>query len=116
MEHRWGNRVAIDLRVQMFVDPASTAWGKLRDISVSGGFLETELRVAALSTLRMTVPARGTRGARAVRAIVVRSGDDGVGVEWFDGDYETVAQLIRETRTWHTPSFAVERRDYSARL
>jgi hypothetical protein len=68
--------VAIDLKVQMFVDPASAAWGKLRDISVSGGFLETKLKVTALSTLRMTVPALAAEGARVVESCA-REGHSG---------------------------------------
>src|SRR5689334_13434593 len=117
MEHRWGNRVATDLRVQVFVDPASTAWGKLRDISVSGGFLETELQVPVLSTLCMTVPATRTEGVRVIHAIVIRDVDDGVGVEWFDNDAEAVAQLIQELRNRNVPRVYVrERRDSWANL
>jgi hypothetical protein len=90
--------MATDIKVQIFVDPASLAWGTLRDISVSGGFLETQLNVSTLSTLRMTVPAARASGAHIVRAIVIRSDDVGVGVEWCDGDAEVVKRLIEETR------------------
>jgi hypothetical protein len=102
--------MATDIQVQIFVDPASLAWGTLRDISVSGGFLETQLNVSALSTLRMTVPATRAGGARIVRAIVIRSDDGGVGVEWCDADSEVVKRLIEETRfRYRRPVVASER-------
>jgi hypothetical protein len=96
MEHRWGNRVPADVEVQIFASPASAGWGRLRDISISGGFLETRLRVAALSTLSMTIHGTGVGAVRSVRAIAVRRDTAGVGVEWFDGDSEIVAALIQE--------------------
>jgi len=88
MEHRWGNRVPADIEVQIFVDPASTAWARLRDISVSGGFLETALKIPTLSTLRVNAPCTRTESVRVVRAIAIRSDAAGVGVEWFDDDFE----------------------------
>jgi hypothetical protein len=110
MEHRWGNRVPADIEVQIFVDPASTAWARLRDISVSGGFLETALKIPTLSTLRVNAPCTRTESVRVVRAIAIRSDAAGVGVEWFDDDFEVVACLIQDATNWRRPPmFAIER-------
>ena len=102
MEHRWGRRVPADVEVQIFADPASAGWGRLRDISISGGFIETALRTPALSALDLTVQIAGRTGVRIVRAIVVRSDVDGVGVEWFD-DSDVIATLMLEAATWNAP-------------
>jgi hypothetical protein len=102
MEHRWGNRTPADVEVQIFADPASAGWGRLRDISISGGFIETALRIAVDSTLRMNLPATGCKGVRVLHAIVVRRSTDGVGVEWFDGQLEEITTLVREVSTWQT--------------
>jgi hypothetical protein len=102
MEHRWGRRVSADLKVKIFADPASAGWGKLRDISISGGFIETALRIPALSKLCMTVPGAAHRSTRTVHGIVVRKDDDGVGVEWLDGDSDAVAALIQDAAAWRT--------------
>ena len=99
MEHRWGRRIAVDAKVRIFADPASTGWGRLRDISISGGFIETALRVPVLSTLSVTVP-----GGCVVHAIAVRNALDGVGVEWADGGLEVIAALIQEAASCRTPS------------
>ncbi len=96
MEHRWGHRVPTNIEVQIFADPASAAWGQLRDISASGGYLETGLRIPTLSTLCITVPAIGMEEPRVVRAIVVRADEQGVGVEWFDGDSEVINALVQD--------------------
>jgi len=102
MEHRWGKRVHADLEVKIFADPASAGWGTLRDISVSGGFIETALRIPTLSRLCMTVPGAAHRRTRVVHAIVVRKNLDGVGVEWFDGDSDVVAALMQDVAAWRT--------------
>jgi hypothetical protein len=100
MEHRWGRRVPVDVDVQIFADPASAGWGRLRDISISGAFVETALRIPVLSTLCLTVPATQYRDASVVHALVVRSDVDGVGVEWFDGDVDAIVALMQRTVSW----------------
>ena len=105
MEHRWGRRVPADLDVQIFADPASAGWGRLRDISISGGFIETALMIPALSTLCLTVPATRHAGCRIVHAIVVRGDVDGVGVEWLDGQSNVIAALIHQAATWQAPQY-----------
>jgi len=107
MEHRWGKRVAHDAEVQIFADPASVGWGRLRDISVSGGFIETALKVPALSMLCLTSTATRSRGVRIVHAVVVRHDAEGVVVEWSDGDSEVIAALMHESPTWRTPQHIV---------
>lgn len=103
MEHRWGRRVPADVGVQIFADPASAGWGRLRDISVSGGFVETALRVPVLCTLSLMVPAIRCKDRLIARAIVVRNAADGIGVEWCEGDSDVVSALIQEADTWHAP-------------
>jgi hypothetical protein len=102
MEHRWGRRVSADLKVKILAAPASAGWGRLRDISVSGGFIETALRIPALSKLCMTVPDAAHRSARTVHAIVVRKDIDGVGVEWFDSESSVIAALMHDVAAWRT--------------
>jgi hypothetical protein len=104
MEHRWGRRVATDVDVRIFADPASAGWGRLRNISVSGGFVETALRIPVLCTLCLTAPATDSRDEYLVRAIVVRNTADGVGVEWCEGDSSAIPALMHEAAaTWHSP-------------
>lgn len=102
MEHRWGKRVPADLDVQILADPASAGWGRLRDISISGGFIETALSISALSTMRLTVPGTAHRSTRSVRALVVRNDAEGVGVEWLDGNSDVISALMQDAAAWRT--------------
>jgi hypothetical protein len=99
MEHRWGHRVACDVDVKLFAD-AAVGWGRIRDLSISGGFIETGLRIPPLSTLRLTrTVSTGNRPeTHLIRAIVVRRDARGVGVEWFDEDTDSVVALLQEAR------------------
>ena len=100
MEHRWGRRVRTNVSVRVLAAPASAGYGRLRDISISGGYIETRLQLPPLSSLRMTVDSqtRPANAARVVHAVVVRCEADGIGVEWLDGGSETVTALIKDTR------------------
>jgi len=102
MEHRWGRRMAADLDVQILADPASTGSGRLRDISLSGGFIETALRMPTLSTMCLTVPGTSCRSTHTLHAIVVRNDVEGVGVEWFEGDSDVIAALMQDAAAWRT--------------
>jgi hypothetical protein len=99
MEHRWGHRISTEIAVQLFAYPASSGWGQLRDISVSGGFIETRLFVPALSTVRLTMPSiRNPGGTEFVHATVVRRARDGLGVEWLDDESDAILAMVQTAR------------------
>jgi hypothetical protein len=105
MEHRWGHRVETNVGVQLLANPASIAWGRLKNVSLSGGFIETRLRIPILSTLCMTVKTSpgSAEEPRSVCAIVVRHEASGVGVEWLDGSSEVVAALLDDAEARVNP-------------
>jgi hypothetical protein len=76
MEHRWGHRVAVRLDVRLVCGRFAIGEGRLRDVSVSGAFIETELELPILAQVRI--------GASdfEVAAHVVRAEATGIGVEW----------------------------------
>jgi hypothetical protein len=96
MEHRCGLRVATDVEVRLFGYPASIGRGRVRDISVSGGFIETQLSLAPPAIVRVTLPVNDcwAEQARAIQAIVVRRTHEGLGVEWIDAVPEILASLF----------------------
>lgn len=108
MEHRWGYRMTCDIGVKLFADPASVGWGRIRDVSISGAFIETKLRASPPATVRLTRVASTAEGPRAqtLRAVVVRRDRDGIGVEWFDADADAVHNLVQEARAELLPSSA----------
>jgi hypothetical protein len=103
MEHRWGSRVRADVEVELFAFPASAGWGRIRDISTSGCFVETPIVIAPLTRVRMRLFASGfTKDEEVlIHATVVRQTAAGLGAEWTDWNIEAIARLVREAQEAH---------------
>ena len=72
--------------------------GRLRNISLSGGFIETGSDARLLSRVHVAieVPRRPGKDALVVPAYVARRTADGIGVEWCDFAPRAVAELIKD--------------------
>jgi hypothetical protein len=82
MEHRWGNRIACHARVRLSCGAAQAGEGLIRNVSISGAFIETSLPLSPSAILQVTI--RRTDGAAetTLPACVVRKEADGVAVEF----------------------------------
>lgn len=86
MDHRWGQRIVVDLPVQLLCHPRTIAVGRLTNVSVSGAYVRTGLVPALLAPVRILgflSESEGTRRA-AVEGYVVRREREGFGIEWFE--------------------------------
>ena len=90
MDHRCGQRVPIDVPVRLKAWPC-VARGQLRDVSVSGAFIETDLELPLLGLVDVEVQVVDAeiRSGRALQTLViaaciVRSDRSGIGVEWIE--------------------------------
>ncbi|HTP40605.1 MAG TPA: PilZ domain-containing protein [Steroidobacteraceae bacterium] len=85
MEHRWGNRIAVDLPVRIS-GAGFTGTGILRNLSVSGGFIETSLPLPSLGMVCVQIPRGRNAGlpAAGTWGFVARQDQWGIGVEWCD--------------------------------
>jgi ribosomal protein L19 len=83
LEHRWGDRTVVNLRVRISTD-SLVGDGILRNVSVSGAFIETSLPLVAMCPVQIRVLRRNKHWlSRAVASgFVVRNTQDGVGIEW----------------------------------
>jgi hypothetical protein len=92
MEHRCGTRYKVDLAVYARAHAgvvSSVGW--LRDVSLTGGFLETALPAQPLAHISLRlIDAEGQLGPR-LEGQVVRRASNGLGIEW--SEYAT--ELIR---------------------
>jgi hypothetical protein len=86
MEHRWGRR--IDCQIPVVVEAIAHArlTAHMRDLSLSGGFLEISTEVGFPPTVCVQFePASVTPYRRhRIRAYVVRQTREGLGLEWAD--------------------------------
>jgi hypothetical protein len=86
MDHRWGQRVAVDLAVQLLCHPRTIAVGQLVNVSVSGAFVRTGLVPPLLAPVRILGFLSEHDGMRraAIEGYVVRRERGGFGLEWFE--------------------------------
>lgn len=96
MEHRWGERAAVDVDVQLHCGPVATRRCRMSDASVSGAFISTalDLRLWAAVIVIFEDPARHGRNSYRAEACVVRKTADGVGIEWNELSPPGIAALL----------------------
>jgi hypothetical protein len=108
MEHRWGNRVAIDLPVR--ISAAGLAGtGILRNLSASGAFIETALPLALLTKVRVQTPRTASRRRTDAWGFVVRQDAPGVGIEWCEIAPLRAEDLSQHTHVLHLPPSRLHR-------
>ena len=99
MEHRWGQRMAVDFTARIGAEPTLRHLARVVDVSISGAFLRIGLPVDDLHPVHIEIPLPGKRRARrVVEAYVVRRGEDGVGVEWAELAPEPVMAVLAAFR------------------
>src|SRR5688572_26334378 len=91
MEHRWGERVPLDLPVRLELAGELLGLGRLRNASISGAFIATDSKFPLLASLDVVlrIPAMPA-GRLELPACVVRRDEGGLGVEWRDMACESV--------------------------
>ena len=83
IEHRWGGRIVCHAHVQLSAERDVSGTGRMRDVSMSGAFIETKLPLPLYSQAVIEIVNEdGTIREHAIRVTVVRTESNGVGVEW----------------------------------
>lgn len=91
MEHRWGTRIDLNTAGEVIAPDGHGQGCRVRNASVSGAFLETDLRVPVLSRVYVR-PAQ--RPGQRLEACVVRADKHGLGVEWLQPGVRPVSSLL----------------------
>jgi hypothetical protein len=99
IEHRWGERVRVDIPFQMTAQTISGIEGRLMNLSLSGALIHAncELRLNSLIEIRIQLPARSECQV-VLRAYVARKHDNDVGIEWCDFAATAVKELFRSSK------------------
>lgn len=73
-----------------------SARGRLRDLSVSGAFISTQLpcRPLLYVTVQIVPEGRRRRSGPLLEGQIVRVAADGIGIEWAELQPELVTQLV----------------------
>lgn len=101
MEHRWGTRVAVNAPATVRDTTGHLASARVRNASLSGAFVETDIHFALLARVSVRASARGSEW---LHGCVVRVEDHGFAIEWLDPDLQAVAALLGVSRgSRHAP-------------
>jgi len=85
MEHRWGPRRPCSARVCVSASGGVSGLGKLKNLSMSGAFLEIAVPLPLFAQLAIAVLRNdGATHQLEFTAVVVRHEVNGVGIEWCD--------------------------------
>lgn len=97
MEHRWGERVGVDIPVRITVHPFSVRNGRLANLSVSGACIKADFDVRMLSRIQVAIelPHRSKHEAPTVAAFVARRLKDNIGIEWCEFAPPAVSHLLQ---------------------
>jgi hypothetical protein len=95
-EHRWGERVKVNIPIQVSAQPLAGIDGCLKNLSLSGALLkaDVDLRLHSLVEVSIRLPTPSQHAA-VVIAHVSRKFKDDVGVEWCEFAPSVVKDLLR---------------------
>jgi hypothetical protein len=98
MEHRWGERVALDCLARLVLGDGSGPEGRVRNASISGAWIDTVTALPIYTPLNVRMSAGMGLRRRTVElpACVARTGPGGVAVEWRDMGEATLVDLLQQ--------------------
>lgn len=100
MERRWGQRLPLGELVDLSVG-TQTIRGYLRDVSLSGAFLQTPELLPYMG--RVCMHLRHSWVSADVEAYAARACDEGIGLEWCDFAPEPIVALMEWQQHAHFP-------------
>ena len=98
MEHRWGERRQVILRVWLNGPGNAASGGWLTDISLSGAYVRTVTRLPVMSDVSIEVDQRDDANSYRLLQLkgrIVRHGPTGLGLEWEEFASGMQAELVR---------------------
>jgi hypothetical protein len=93
-ESRWGDRVKVNIPVQLSADTFAGAEGCMRNLSLSGALVKANVDLGLYTLLEVSIKSPSQR-VEAVTAYVSRRLQEGVGIEWCEFAPLVVKDLLR---------------------
>jgi PilZ domain len=95
-EHRWGERVRVNIPVQLSVQSLAGIDACMKNLSLSGALLNTDFDLGLHSLIEVNIkPTTPSARAAVLAAHVSRKYADDVGVEWCEFAPSAVRDLLR---------------------
>ena len=101
MEHRWGERVGVDVPVRVTAHPFNVRHGRLMNLSVSGASIKADFELRLLSRIQVVIelPHRTRSEAPSVAAYVTRTSKDSIGIEWCEFAPTEISRMLHSLST-----------------
>jgi hypothetical protein len=117
MEHRWGERFAVRMSVELSSGSAPPVTGSLENVSASGAFVRTDRRGPPRGPVVVILREVISDHVRAARlaAYVVRETESGIGIEWCQFAPRAVRELMMYGRDGGGANQALRRTARAAR-
>ena len=93
-EHRWGERVKVNIPIQVSAQPLGGVDACLKNLSLSGALLKTDVDLRLHSLVQVSIKPTPSQHASVVIAHVSRKFKDDVGVEWCEFAPEAVRAWV----------------------
>jgi hypothetical protein len=95
-EGRWGDRVRVNIPVEMSTNTVASAVGCIKNLSLSGALVKADVDLGLHSLIQVSIqmPSAAPRQT-AITAYVSRKTHEGVGVEWCQFGPTAVKDLLR---------------------
>jgi hypothetical protein len=96
MEHRWGNRVAVDIGVRISLRPGTIGVGRIQALSMSGAWIRAQLNLPVFSRVMVVLDPSPAQeyDAASIGAYVTRTSREGFAVEWYELDPPGLSKLL----------------------
>jgi hypothetical protein len=96
MEHRWGERIVVDIPVQVSVPPLVLGGGRVLNLSISGAWIsgKFDLPPLARAMIIFDLSMGGIPEPLPIACFVARVRPEGMGVEWRELAPQIVSDLL----------------------
>ncbi len=110
MEHRWGERVVVDIPVQVSTPPLMGGNGRILNVSISGAWISGEFDLPPLARAMIVFDLRAgaTPEPMPIACYVTRVRSQGIGVEWRELAPQIISDLLLFATSGHATQAAQE--------
>jgi PilZ domain len=98
MEHRWGQRIRVDIPVRLETPPLQLGSARILNLSVSGAWISGELEQHTAAEIEVVFEPRAASSElpHRIPAFVARTRPDGIGVEWRELAPPLISALLND--------------------
>jgi hypothetical protein len=96
-ESRWGDRVNVNVPVQLWADTVAGADACMSNLSLSGALVKAHVDLGLHSMIEVNIKMPTAQRPEAITAYVSRKVEEGVGIEWCEFAPAVVKDLLRSS-------------------